>query len=198
MQASAKPFALLMIVMLALSAMPSIVGATRASSKPNGSSIIMDPRGDFVSLDPAPPTYSDIKKAQVVYQTGLDELIFTMNLAGVIPFMTSEDFIIYNWIIDEDLNGTPELLVTLSWTGTEWSSGVKEAGPNPSLIFNVEPRVAGSRIEVRIDKGALEEALGHEVSVFNWRAQTKFAPGGAYNWDLAPDGDCWGCWCTSH
>jgi hypothetical protein len=190
-----------MIAVLVLSLIPGLAIAKGSPSMSNGNSVVViDAIGDFLPGATEYPAYADIKKTQIVYQAGRDTLVFIMNLAGVIPLAPPDDdlpnnLIIYNWMLDFDLDGEADGLVSASWTDAdEWEAGVKEPGPGDFIAeIPVVLAVNGSRIEVSVGLETIDEYFGQIITEFNWRSVTKYLGGQGSTWDVAPDGS-WAYW----
>ena len=189
------------IAVLVLSLIPGLAIAQEPPSMQHGnSSVVTDPIGDFLPGATEYPAYADITKTQVTCQTGRDTLVFSMNLAGVIPSAPPDDdlphnLIIYNWMLDLDLDGEADCLVSASWTDAdEWVAGVKEPGPGDFITeIPVVLTVNGSRIGVTVGLDTIEEYFEQTISEFNWRSLTKYFGGQGGTWDVVPDGS-WAYW----
>lgn len=180
------------VTVLILTITPGAAIAKGPPSMQHGnSSVVTDPIGDILLGTPAAPAYADIKKTEIVYQTGKDTLVFSMNLAGVVPSEPPDEdlpnnLIIYNWNLDIDRSGEVECVVTLSWTpDNEWIAALKRPGSSGEFA-TLTPIVSGSQIKVIVDIQTIEDELG-PITEFNWFSVIKYAPGPSSNWDTAPD-----------
>jgi len=179
------------IAVLVLSLIPGLAIAGPPSMQHGNSSVVTDPIGDILPQTPEAPAYADIKKTQITHQTGRDTLVFSMNLAGVVPSEPSDDdlpneLIIYNWYLDLDLSLPWDCMVTLSWTpDDEWVASLMRRGAGE--FASLTPIINGSRIQVTVDIQTIETEFEQIITEFSWYSVVKYATGSGSNWDVAPD-----------
>ena len=186
------------ISVLLILLIPTMAIAEGTPSMEVGNSIILDPIGDTLLWNELEaPAYTDIKKAQIQYQADTDVLVFSMNLAGVIPSEPEDDIIIYNWMLDTSMDrGLAEYFVSVSWiTDDKWVASLRSVSSSEELVdlYSVTA-INGTRIRVMLDMEDLEDYT-RTITELNWKVINRPAPGTGNTWDIAPNGsETWAYW----